>query len=87
MLINLQVCQCIVNLIICTFLSLKIWLTVVFVIFLCGYISELEVTASQNLLDASGSDSLGAEEKTLKACAQTSQPSEFNASSYQGDYK
>ena len=45
------------------------------------------MTASQNLLDASGSDSLGAEEKTLKACAQTSQPSEFNASSYQGDYK
>ena len=71
-----------------TFLSLKVWLRVVSVIFLCGYTSELEATASQNLqLDASGSDSIGALEETLKGCVQTSQPSEFNASSYQGDYR
>ena len=70
------------------FLFFKVWLRFGFVIFLCGYISELEATASENLQpDASGSGSIGAVEETLKACAQTSQTSEFNASSYQGDYK
>lgn len=51
-------------------------------------VSELEATASRNLQqDASGSDIIGTVEETLKTCAQSSQPSDLNASSYQGDYK